>query len=299
MPAWDDPVSVVDEEADEAESDLEKPRGGVHSTYVPPNKQHDIATFALYGTFLLAVTMVLAQCSELGPSVFLTLSAGVQTFGFAILAHRVVAQRSVDGLSARSLELYALFFAFRLASTCRRSAYVPVDNSGDWAYQAFDGCSFFLVLQLLYALRSKYTATYRDDADLTLDFYVVLPVCVLFGCYFHPERDHSVLYDVIWQISFLLDALALVPQLVLMRRVSGGEALTSHFVAAVVVSRSLSFAFWALTFQELAPKDARNTVGWMIFGMQLLQLLVGAEFALSYARHVVQSAAGMGVFDDM
>ena len=38
------------------------------------------------------------------------------------------------------------------------------------------------------------------------------------------------------------------------------ESLTSHFVAALIVSRCLSFAFWLYGYKEIAPQDGSPNV---------------------------------------
>lgn len=38
------------------------------------------------------------------------------------------------------------------------------------------------------------------------------------------------------------------------------ESLTSHFVASLVVSRILSFAFWLYGFKEIAPLNGKANI---------------------------------------
>jgi len=57
------------------------------------------------------------------------------------------------------------------------------------------------------------------------------------------------------------------------------ESLTSHFVAALVVSRCLSFAFWLYGYKEIAPlKGGPNIAGYAIITAHSLQLLLCADF---------------------
>lgn len=49
-------------------------------------------------------------------------------FGFVCSAE-VKYQKSVAGMSSRTLEMYVLFFLFRLGSTLFKNGYLPVDRS--------------------------------------------------------------------------------------------------------------------------------------------------------------------------
>lgn len=293
MPAWDAPV-VYDGRA-EADADEEKPSLGAQQSMRP---RLDAVTCAMYATFVLAVCVVLTNFSDLDSSVVLTLSAAVQCFGYTVLLHKVWTSRTVAGLSARSLELYALFFGFRLTSTCLHSGYIPADKSGDWVYQAFDGCSLLMVLQLLYLTHRTHAATYLRELDPGIGIYVCLPCVVLFGCYFHADRDHNVLFDAIWQISLLLDCLALVPQLVLLHQLPTVDGLSAHYVAAVVLSRALSLGFWCSVFPEIAQSGPG--AAWVVVVTHAFQLLISGDFVLRYARAAVSTAAdALGVLEEM
>jgi len=297
MPAWDAPV-VVDGRA-EADAD-EKPSLGAQTASLRP--RYDVVTCAMYATFLLAVCVVLQQFSDLDSSVVLTLSAAVQCFGYTLLLQKVWTSRTVAGLSARSLELYALFFGFRLTSTCLHSGYIPADKSGDWVYQAFDGCSLLMVLQLLYLVHRTHAGTYLRELDPGIGMYVCLPCVVLFGCYFHADRDHNVLFDAIWQISLLLDCVALVPQLVLLHQLPhdglSRDGLSAHYVAAVVLSRALSLGFWCSVFPEIAASSPG--AGWIVVLTHAFQLLISGDFVIRYARAAVATTAeAFEVLDEM
>merc|ERR1719446_1830851 len=70
-----------------------------------------------YLWFGVTTTVVAEQFSDQDFSAVLTLSAAVQCFGLLILLYKVRVTKTVAGLSKRSLEMYALFFCFRLGSS--------------------------------------------------------------------------------------------------------------------------------------------------------------------------------------
>merc|ERR1719198_1282300 len=84
-----------------------------------------------------------------GFSSTLTLGAGFQCLAFVLLAMKVQSGRVTSGLSGKTLMMYAATLCFRLSSTLWLNGYLPVDRTGDWAYQALEVCSLILVAYLM------------------------------------------------------------------------------------------------------------------------------------------------------
>lgn len=247
------------------------------------SRREGFCTFSAYVVFVLVMGFLMREFSDQDFSAILTLAASVQCFGFMLLLHKIQSYQTVAGLSARSLELYAVFFVFRLTSTCQKNGYIPVDRSGDWLYQAIDVASLLMVLNLLYCVHVRHRGTYQAELDMGIEVYRAALVLMLVGCFVHGDLNHNVLFDVIWSISLLIDMVALVPQLVLMYKLPNVEALNAHFVFALVVSRAMTFWFWFVGMPELAPKNGGlNVTGWVIVGAHAFQLLVSAEFVIKY-----------------
>merc|ERR1719473_1476859 len=118
-----------------------------------------------YTWFAFCAGVVFQQFSDQDFSAVLTLSAGVQALGLILLVYKVHKTKTVAGLSARSLEMYFVFFIFRLSSTLFRNGYIPVDRSGDWVYQSADISSLLLVMNLLYSLHVTHRSTYQSQLD--------------------------------------------------------------------------------------------------------------------------------------
>merc|ERR1719311_314199 len=88
-------------------------------------------------------------------------SGGTQTLAFFLLMHKVRMTRSAAGISSKTLQVYVLAFGFRLSSTLVKNGYLPVDRSGDWAYQASDIASLLLVMQLMFFIHKRHADTYQ------------------------------------------------------------------------------------------------------------------------------------------
>merc|ERR1719478_1882395 len=109
--------------------------------------QADVKGILSYVVFIVGAVSLYHALSA-GFSSFLTLSAGLQCLGFVLLTMKVHNQRATTGLSGKMLAMYALTLCFRLSSTVHLNGYLPVDQTGDWAYQAIEFCSLALVAYL-------------------------------------------------------------------------------------------------------------------------------------------------------
>jgi len=266
-------------------------------------KQSDASTVASTGcsyfVFMMCVGVVLRHFSDRDFSTVLTLGAGVQCLAFYLLLQKVKRQRSVAGISSKMLEMYVLVILLRLSSTLIKQGYLPVDRSGDYVYQAADIVSLYLVFQLLWCCHKTHKVTFQADQD-SLEIWRAVPVLVILAVCLHGNLNKSAFFDTTWTLGMYLDTIAMLPQYFMLVK-NGGEveALTSHFVALVVLSRACSFAFWYYGHKELAPRPGKNAglvnnatglniAGWLIVACHSVQLLLSADFMY----HYVSSAMG-------
>merc|ERR1740115_554449 len=124
----------------------------------------DIKVILSYLVFFVGA-FTLYNALSAGFSSFLTLSAGLQCLGFVLLAMKVQNQRAITGLSGKTLAMYALTLCFRLSSTVHLNGYLPVDQTGDWAYQAIEICSLAMVVYLMRCVFVTHRATYQEAQD--------------------------------------------------------------------------------------------------------------------------------------
>jgi ER lumen protein retaining receptor len=248
---------------------------------------------AAYATCLVVAGSVYHFIAGAAFSSVITMSAIVQCLGVSILCIQVLTSRSAAGISAEALKLDAASIAFRLSSTVWLNGYLPVDASGDFAYQLIDACSLFVVLWLLYLVLVTHRSTYQAEVDAFRASKAVMG-CFVLAMLLHADEDRRPIYDTFWMTGLFTGVLAVLPQLWLSSTGGHMEALTSHYIAALALSRVLSGMFmWA----------ARNSINcrpWVgginhavvaIFGAHVLHLLLLGDFAFIYMR----SALGQGL----
>jgi hypothetical protein len=240
-----------------------------------------------YFVFMLCAAVIKHLFSDGDFSAIYTIGVGVQCLGFYLLLAKVQRERSVSGISAKTLELYVLVFICRLSATCLRDGYLPLDRTGDWVFQAADCVSLVMALVLLRRVLVAHRDSYQEEYD-TMSLTQMVPPCVLLAVFLHGDLNNHFYLDTIWTISMNLDTIAMLPQLWMLAKIGGEvEGLTSHFVAALAFSRACAFAFWFYGYAEIGPQDDATHVNWA--GYQLitahaLQVLLSLDFLYYYAK---------------
>jgi len=257
------------------------------------------STGGTYFVFMLCIGLVTRHFSDRDFSVVLSIGACIQCLAFYLLLQKVKRTRSVAGISSKMLEMYVLVFIFRLSSTLIKQGYLPVDRSGDFVYQFADILSLFLVVQLLWCCHKTHKVTFQADQD-SLEIWRAVPVMIVLAMVLRGNLNKSIFFDTTWTVGMYLDTIAMLPQYWMLVRKGGEvEALTSHFVALVVLSRACSLAFWYYGYKELAPRPNKNVgfintmtglnvAGWLIVACHSIQVLMSADFMY----HYVASAMG-------
>ena len=84
----------------------------------------------------------------------------------------------------------------------------------------------------IYLLRFKkpYCATYDPKVDEFPHYKIIYPACLLLTLFLHTRWSPI---EFLWSYSLWLEALAFVPQIIILYRIKTIENMTSHYVAAL------------------------------------------------------------------
>ncbi len=104
----------------------------------------------------------------------------MRCFGFGLLNYKLWTANSVKGISAKSMELYAIVFLTRLLSIMRHQGYLPFDKSGDWFYHTVEIISFCCIIAVLYAIFGPMKPTYDEKFDRFGNLHVPNELGVLY-----------------------------------------------------------------------------------------------------------------------
>jgi hypothetical protein len=240
--------------------------------------------------YFVFAAMVVASAQMLSDRVFsaiITLGAAFQCLGFVLLRLKVRKQHGVQGISGKSLQLYAVALCCRLFSTLQFNGYLPVDRTGDWLYQLVDLVALGVVYTLIVMVRNTHNATYHYEFDTCSIGWFALGAFIL-SFFIHPHLNNRKIPDMAWTCALYIETVAMIPQLWMLFKMGGEvESLASHFIACVFMSRVLMMTFWVNTYHELRPKESDfNLPGFGVMGAQLLQCVIFADFMYYYVRSI-------------
>lgn len=244
---------------------------------------------AYLGAFSLGV-IVYQSFTDLGLSTLITLSIGIQCFAYTCLRLKISQQKSVAGISGKTLILQALSYVLRLCSTTWLKGYIPVDGTGDFLYQMLDLFALLMVLQIIYCVFKSHRHTYQAEHD-TFSVQIIALCCLVLAALIHPDLNNRPAFDTLWTAALYIDVVAMMPQLSMLARIGGEvEALTSHFAGATALSKLVSLVFWYHGYAELAPLDGSfNLAGWAIITAHVVQVLLLVDFLFYYIKACVKS----------
>jgi len=246
---------------------------------------------ATYGFFSAACFSMYYFVANAEFSAILTLAVMLQCLGFALLAVQTLAKGTAEGISARALGLDALALCCRLSSTTWLHGYLPVDASGDWVYQAVDFVSLAMVMWLMYHVLVEKRATYQESDDNCAILPMIIAGFVL-AAILHADMNARPIFDTLWMAGLFISVVAVLPQLWLIARNKGKvEALTSHYIAAIALSRALSGVFmWHARFDITCEMyvDGVNHAIWAILSAHFIHMVLLADFAYYYLRAIAR-----------
>lgn len=234
-----------------------------------------------YALFMVVVLLGMRFVSDMKFSAVITLGAAVQCLGFCLLRLKIRKQHGAQGVSSRSLQMFLVTYLFRLYSTTQYNGYLPVDRTGDWAYQAIDAAAACVVLSVLVIMHGLHEPTYEKDHD-TCAMHWFLLVCIVLAVVVHPSLNNRAIPDIAWTAALYIEAVAMVPQFHFMSKKGGAvDHLAGHYVACVFASRLLNVSFWCHSYHELGAAP-----GYLVVGAQILQLVLFADFMHYYIKSV-------------
>jgi hypothetical protein len=254
-------------------------------TYKTP-QSHLLCT---YGFFIMSGGAVWHLVADGAFSSILTLSVMVQCLGVVFLGLKLVSTDSASGISAKALSLDALALCFRLSSTIWLNGYLPVDATGDHVYQLVDICSLCIIVWLLYQVLVVKRHTYQEEED-SFSVLRMASASFVLATLLHANMNNKPLFDIFWMASLFISTVSVLPQLWLITKTGGCiEALTSHHIAAMAVSRVLSGIFMWHARRDITCNPwigGLNHGIWAILGAHLLHLVLLGDFAYYYIKAV-------------
>jgi ER lumen protein retaining receptor len=184
-----------------------------------------------------------------------------------VLLLKIRNMKSCAGISLKTQELYAIVFLTRYLDLFTKyySFYNTVMKL------VFLGTSISIVWYMRYHKVVK--QTYSKDEDTFRHYFLILPSFVL-AILIH--RDFNVI-EVLWSFSLYLEAVAILPQLVLLQRSRNIDTLTGDYIFLLGAYRALYLLNWVYRFFTEIHK-----IRWIPWVSGLVQTALYADFFYYY-----------------
>ena len=149
----------------------------------------------------------------------------------ALLA-KIVHSKSCAGISGKSQVLYGLVFITR---------YLDLFTNFISVYNTVLKIAFILItLTTVWAVYFKFKDTYDREND-TFHAYVLVLISAGLGLFINHE---STVMEVLWTLSIYLEAVAILPQLWMIRKTRNADSFTYHYLFLLGSYRALYIANW-------------------------------------------------------
>jgi len=209
------------------------------------------------------------------------MSCIIEAFGLISLRWKISCRGHVNGLSGMSMIMFTLTYTMREWETFV-GAEVPWVTINGMCLELLQIFSCALVYINLWSIFKTYRSSYQEDSDVLKVKYLI-PGCLLLGLMLHPQFRQGWTYNLSWAISFYIDVLALLPQVVMMQRGSGKiEAPIAHFVAATAFSRMSDLTFWYSRWDRAPTRLPEGMTIIVVF--HIISLLLVADFMYYYIK---------------
>eukprot|EP01100_Stratorugosa_tubuloviscum_P001649 TRINITY_DN1372_c2_g2_i1.p1 TRINITY_DN1372_c2_g2~~TRINITY_DN1372_c2_g2_i1.p1 ORF type:complete len:215 (+),score=29.40 TRINITY_DN1372_c2_g2_i1:62-706(+) len=154
-----------------------------------------------------------------------------------ILLHKIRISKSCAGISLKTQELYLLIFLLRYLDLFWN--FISVYNSIMKIFFIISTCS------VIYLIRFRYRNTYDRDNDGFPVVYILAP-CFVISLFFNQGFEF---YEILWAFSIYLEAVVILPQLVMIQRRKGEvDILTGDYIATLGGYRALYLINWIYRF---------------------------------------------------
>jgi ER lumen protein retaining receptor len=173
-------------------------------------------------------------------NVFRLLGDMFHLLSFQLLFQKMNNNKSVEGLSRKSQELYMAVFCTRYLDLFLIHRYSwNVLTMYNTAMKVFFIGSSMLIVHRFQLIPWK--ATYNDKEDSFRHWLFIALPCFLIACLLHMWDGPM---ELLYSFSIMTEAFAILPQLVMLHRHKNVENLTGNFVFALGLYRAFYIVNW-------------------------------------------------------
>uniref|UniRef100_A0A0N5A6B1 ER lumen protein-retaining receptor n=1 Tax=Parastrongyloides trichosuri TaxID=131310 RepID=A0A0N5A6B1_PARTI len=191
-------------------------------------------------------------------------------FAILILLFKIWKTKSCSGISGKSQILFLCVFITRYLDIFTN--FVSLYNTAMKVF--FLGSS----IGTLYLMLIKFKATYDSNHDTFRIEFLIVPALILSLLVNH---DFS-LMEIMWTFSIYLEAIAIMPQLFMLKITGTAETITAHYLFCLGIYRGLYIINWIYRYYSEDFVDPIAVVAGIV------QTVLYSDFFYLYVTKVVQ-----------
>jgi ER lumen protein retaining receptor len=203
----------------------------------------------------------------------------VHLASFAVLFLKMRAVRSVDGLSQKTQELYLLVFVARYLDLF---SFAKVDflHVYNFLFKVIYICASATIVYY-FRFKNPWKSTYKASEDSFLHWKFAVAPCAVLALLVHSELT---VLEVLWTFSIYLEAIAIMPQLILMQRYGNVENLTANYVFCLGAYRALYVLNWIDRYLTDTNYHTSKTT-YIVWVSGFVQTALYVDFFYYYCQH--------------
>jgi len=170
-----------------------------------------------------------------------------------ILIHRIFSMRSCRGLSLKTQSLYAIVYMTRYLDLLTR--WVSVYNTS---------MKLFFILSswyTIYLIVVKFRPMDEEESTDTFRVEYVLIPCAILASVINYQFTAM---EILWSFSIFLEAVAILPQLHMLKRTGQAEALTRYYIVAFGSYRAFYILNWIYRYFTEGNADLIANTGGVV-----------------------------------
>ena len=192
---------------------------------------------------------------------------------FVIIIYKIFRDKSCQGVSAKTFEIYLLVFCTRYLDLFFR--YISFYNT--FMKILFISASIFILYLMHY--KQPYKNTYlRKTEDIFPHIYLIIFALIMT---FVINKDYS-LWGLIWSFSLWLESVAVFPQISIIAKTNGFFSYTAHYLAALGSYRFFYILLWIYRYYK------QRRIMWVSVISGSLQVLLYVDFFYLYIKNFRQ-----------
>eukprot|EP00475_Leptophrys_vorax_P019724 TRINITY_DN27030_c0_g1_i1.p1 TRINITY_DN27030_c0_g1~~TRINITY_DN27030_c0_g1_i1.p1 ORF type:complete len:217 (+),score=15.54 TRINITY_DN27030_c0_g1_i1:64-714(+) len=184
-----------------------------------------------------------------------------------VLLLKIVTMKSCAGISLKTQELYVIIFSTRYLDLFY--AFISIYNSAMKVIFLSGTIAIVYFMRYDKVVKQKYD----KDHDTFRHIFLIVP-CFLLALIVNKKLTIT---EVLWAFSIYLEAVAILPQLVLLQRTKNIDNLTGNYVFFLGAYRGLYILNWI--YRYMTEKHYRQ---WIVWISGLVQTALYADFFYYY-----------------